>query len=133
MKNYSILLCMSHLHDRNTGLHSYINCIDSGSVPDFPAALPGFTAITKWICPESAEGLSAELVLHAPGKKKETLGLLDEFNVQAGLFTLIMTVERIEVKKAGRYEIQVLIRDKKTGKPFSSIKHPLQITTQNKE
>lgn len=133
MKNYSIIVCISHIQDKSTGLHSYINCIDSGHISGTPVTLPGFSVISKWDCPKTLEGLSAELVCLRPGKKKEILGALDEFNVQEGSFTLIMAIDQIEILDAGRHEIQVVIRDKVIKKPFSSIKYPLQMTLQDKK
>jgi hypothetical protein len=95
--------------------------------------MPGFTAVSKWNCSKNMESLIAELILHAPGRKKEILGVLDEFNVQSGLFTLIMTVDKITIRNPGMHEIQVIIRSKDAVKPFMSIKHPLQMTMLDKK
>ncbi len=133
MKNYSIIICISHLQDKSTGLHSYINCIDSGHISGTPVILPGFSVISKWDCSKNLEGMSAELVCLRPGKKKDIISTLDEFNVQEGLFTLIMAVDQIEILDAGRHEIQIVIRDKMSKKLFSSIKYPLQMTLLNKK
>jgi hypothetical protein len=116
-----------------SGLHSYINCIESGKVAVLPSALPGFTAVTKWLCEHDMTGLSAELVHISPKKKKETLGLHDDFGVSAGVFTLIMGTDMIEFKDPGIHEIQVVVRHNESQKVFKSTKHPLQIAVLSPE
>ncbi|KAF5054185.1 hypothetical protein DSECCO2_390690 [anaerobic digester metagenome] len=128
MKNYSTILCLTSIQDTNSGLYSFINCIDSAVISAVPRDLPGFEIFTKWVVSQDRSNLTASVICHYPDDAQDVLRTVEGFEAKSGIFGLTVTVEKFVVNQPGDHYVQVVIHDKEEDKYFYGYKHPIIIT-----
>lgn len=109
MKNFMIAACLTHIEDKNTGLHSLVNMIENGVVTETPSTLPGFAIYTKWS--DLTEGsLLITVLCKRPSGDVSVICPQEEFNCNAYFFTMINYVAELKIFEEGVHLIFIEIK-----------------------
>lgn len=131
MKNYLTLLCLSNIQDVTNGLHTFVNCIETGVVNSVPETLPGFIVASKWTCSKKTSDLTASVICHRPDGSEDTLSIIKGISTDEGSLTIAIQLDFMEIKDAGTHYIQVKLQESDQDPCFGH-RYPISIVLKNK-
>ena len=133
MKNIFTIACLSSIQDAATGLHSFINCIETGTTTSLPNTLPGFVVVSRWFFPEELGEVQVSAILHRPDGSDEVVADAGKIEIKENhTITISIHIDHLNVNEAGQHHLQVKIQHN-DNEPILGHKYPLTIVVKKEE
>ncbi len=115
IENIWCILCKDVITDSETGLVSYINCLEEIQTVKLPVVVPGFSIGTLWMkTTDSVEILSFRMRYILPsGKEKKPIEFNNiEMKVKKHRLNLVLQELKIEEEGIHRFVVEYLVDEK---------------------
>ena len=133
MKNIFTIACLSKIQDTATGLHSFINCIETGTTTSLPNTLPGFVIVSRWFFSEDLGMAKVSAVFHHPDGSNQEVADIGGIEIKKNhTITISLHIERLDIKEEGVHNIQVKIQQG-DNEPIFGHMYPLTVVARKEE